>query len=75
MDFTQEKDLQNEIANNQSLQRDICSLLDMDFYQTSLFQLHIDNKSFFFIISKAKILLINATQKVHCVMGGGGVSL
>lgn len=34
MDFTQEKDLQNEIANNQSLQRDICGLLDMDFYQT-----------------------------------------
>ena len=34
MDFTQEKDLQNEIANNQSLQRDICSVLDMDFYQT-----------------------------------------
>lgn len=34
MDFTQEKDLQNEIANNKSLQRDICSVLDMDFYQT-----------------------------------------
>lgn len=34
MDFTQEKDLQNEIFNNKSLQRDICSVLDMDFYQT-----------------------------------------
>lgn len=31
MNFTQEKDLQNEIANNQSLQRDICDLLGMDF--------------------------------------------
>ncbi|MGI0439693.1 hypothetical protein ACRE1S_04085 [Helicobacter himalayensis] len=34
MDFTLEKDLQNEIAKNQSLQRDICSVLDMDFYKT-----------------------------------------
>ncbi|EAI9945240.1 hypothetical protein C5534_07510, partial [Campylobacter upsaliensis] len=34
MTFAQEKDLQNEIANNQNLQRDICSALDVDFYQT-----------------------------------------
>lgn len=35
MDFTQEKDFQNEIANNENLQRDICSCLDIKFYAFS----------------------------------------
>lgn len=34
MNFTLEKDFQNEIANNKSLQRDICSCLNIDFYKT-----------------------------------------
>ena len=50
MDFTQEKDLQNEIANNQSLQRDVCSLLDMDFYQIKHFNTIIKTIIFKYLI-------------------------
>ena len=50
MGFTQEKDLQNEIANNQGLQRDICSVLDMDFYQIKHFNTIIKTIIFKYLI-------------------------
>ncbi|CAM3302424.1 hypothetical protein HELA111659_02820 [Helicobacter labetoulli] len=50
MTFAQEKDLQNEIANNQNLQRDICSVLDMDFYQIKHFNAIIKTIIFKYLI-------------------------
>ncbi len=71
MTFAKEKDLQNEIANNQNLQRDICAALDVDFYQTRLFQHHIDRKTSFLHHLKGKNLTYKRYTKSPLRYGGG----